>query len=105
MKVITMRFVHTFLRVNVQEDKNKPKFDDIDISDLVQEEEEEEVVEPKIVDKKPTKREKLDKKRKIEEYLDEHLPLHVCVITKQIANYRNRNLCLGTEKCLLQHLA
>ena len=60
--------------VNLKEDKKKPKFEDIDISDLVGGEE----VEPQIVEKKPTKREKLDKKRKIEEYLDEHLPLNVC---------------------------
>ena len=61
--------------VNLKEDKKKPKFEDnIDISDLVGEED----VEPQIVEKKPTKREKLDKKRKIEEYLDEHLPLNVC---------------------------
>jgi hypothetical protein len=58
-----------------KEDKKKPKFDDIDVTDLVQEEED--VVEPEIVEKKATKREKLDKKRKIEEYLDEHLPLNV----------------------------
>ena len=55
-----------------KEDKKKPKFEDIDISDLVGEED----IEPEIVEKKPTKREKLDKKRKIEEYLDEHLPLN-----------------------------
>ena len=57
----------------MKEDKKKPKFEEIDISDLVGEED----VEPEIVDKKPTKREKLDKKRKIEEYLDEHIPLNV----------------------------
>ena len=39
--------------------------------------EEEPQEEPQIVEKTPTKREKLDKKRKIEEYLDEHLPLNV----------------------------
>jgi len=33
--------------------------------------------ESRIVEKKPTKREKLDKKRKVEEYLDEHVPLNV----------------------------
>ena len=60
-------------RINGKEDKKKPKFEDIDISDLVGEEE----VEPEIVEKKSTKREKLDKKRKIEDYLDEHLPLNV----------------------------
>lgn len=59
--------------INEKEDEKKPKFEDIDISDLVGEEE----VEPEIVEKKPTKREKLEKKRKIEEYLDEHLPLNV----------------------------
>ena len=60
-----------------KEDKKKPKFDDIDVSDLVPDED---LSEPEIVEeKKPTKREKLDKKRKIEEYLDEHLPLNVCV--------------------------
>lgn len=65
---------------DVQEDKKKPKFDDVDISDLVPEEEAEELgeaPEPEIIEKRPTKREKLDKKRKIEEYLDEHLPLNV----------------------------
>ena len=36
-----------------------------------------EAPEPEIIEKRPTKREKLDKKRKIEEYLDEHLPLNV----------------------------
>ena len=60
--------------VNFKEDKKKPKFEDIDISDLVGEED----VKPQIVERKPTKREKLDKKRKIEEYLDEHIPLNVC---------------------------
>jgi hypothetical protein len=59
--------------INGKEDKKKPKFEEIDISDLVGEED----VEPEIVEKKPTKREKLDKKRKIEEYLDEHIPLNV----------------------------
>lgn len=34
-------------------------------------------VEPEIVEMKSTKREKLDKKRKIEEYLDKHIPLNV----------------------------
>ena len=61
--------------VDGKEDKKKPKFEDVDISDLVQEEDM--GVEPEIVEMKSTKREKLDKKRKIEEYLDEHIPLNV----------------------------
>ena len=73
MKLIIMRFVPLELSINGKEDKKKPKFEDIDISDLVGEEE----VDPEIVEKKSTKREKLDKKRKIEDYLDEHLPLNV----------------------------
>lgn len=40
-------------------------------------EEEAQEEKPQIVEKKLTKREKLDKKRKIEEYLDQHLPLNV----------------------------
>ena len=59
-----------------KEDKKKPKFDDIDISDLVEEERGERKA-PETVESKVTKREKLDKKRKIEEYLDQHLPLNV----------------------------
>ena len=59
----------------MKEDKRKPKFEDIDISDLVQEEDE---PQSEIVEKGPTKREKLDKKRKIEDYLDDHFPLNVC---------------------------
>ena len=48
------------------------------MSDLIPDEVEDAPLEqPQIVEKKPTKREKLDKKRKIEEYLDEHLPLNV----------------------------
>lgn len=34
-------------------------------------------VEPDASNKKPSKREKLDKKRKIEDYLDQHIPLVV----------------------------
>ena len=67
------------------QDEKKPKFDDIDISDLVGKEdaedghryEDDETVDATVIEKKATKREKLDKKRKIEEYLDEHLPLNV----------------------------
>lgn len=70
------RFVLGF-QVDRQEDKKKPKFDDIDISDLVPEDKFEEDVVTVVDNKKPSKREKLDKKRKIEEYLDEHLPLIV----------------------------
>ena len=70
------RFVLGF-QVDGQEDKKKPKFDDIDISDLVPEDKFEEDVVTVVDNKKPSKREKLDKKRKIEEYLDEHLPLIV----------------------------
>jgi len=66
------------------EDKKKPKFEDIDISDLVpiedgQEYDDSQPAEPQIVEKKATKREKLDKKRKIDEYLDEHIPLTVSI--------------------------
>jgi hypothetical protein len=38
---------------------------------------EEDGMQPSIVEKKATKREKRDKKRKIEEYLDENFPLNV----------------------------
>jgi len=73
---------------DLQEDKKKPKFeDDIDITDIVPDEEQEDNAEehgPKkemdgdnVGKKKLTKREKLERKRKIEEYLDEHLPLNV----------------------------
>jgi hypothetical protein len=36
------------------------------------------------VEKKPSKREKLDKKRKIEEYLDQHLPLNVLGLSSSL---------------------
>lgn len=49
--------------------------EDIDISDLIPDAD---TAEPEIVEKKLVKREKLDKKRKIEEMLDETLPLDVC---------------------------
>src|SRR5438045_6074079 len=75
---------------DLQEDTKKPKFeDDIDITDIVPDEEEqeednaeedgpkEEMDGDNVVKKKLTKREKLERKRKIEEYLDEHLPLNV----------------------------
>jgi hypothetical protein len=39
------------------------------------------------VSKKLTKREKVDKKRKIEEYLDEHIPLHVLPSLSQYIPY------------------
>lgn len=38
-------------------------------------------VEPEASSKKPSKREKLEKKRKIEDYLDQLLPLDVLSIT------------------------
>ena len=72
--------------LTLKEDKKKPKFEDIDVSDLISEED---VVEPTIVDKTPSKREKLEKKRKIEDYLDEHFPLNVFSILP-IADGSNR---------------
>ena len=75
MRRIIMRFVFFVTGTN-QQDEGKPVFDgeDIDISDLIPVAE---VAEPEIVEKKLVKREKLDKKRKIEQILDETLPLDV----------------------------
>jgi hypothetical protein len=57
----------------------------VDIRDIVaedgvdkgEEENENGEIETSIPERRPTKREKLEKKRKIEEYLDEHMPFNV----------------------------
>ena len=77
-RLIIMRYVPTLNGGDEKEDKKKPKFEDIDISDLVGEEDiETKDFKSEIVGRKLTKRERLDKKRKIEEYLDENLPINV----------------------------
>lgn len=81
-------------RINQQEDKKKPKFDEIDISDLVEENNDDACddnaePDPQIPGILPTKREKLDRKRKIEEYLDEHIPFEVFHLANAGSNCSN----------------
>ena len=57
-------------------------------------------IQSKIIERKPTKREKLDKKRKIEDYLDEHLPFDVHPLDASASNYRNPKTNFHTVRCL-----
>jgi len=69
----------------------------------MEEEMEEELKQkPQTVEKKPTKRAKLDKKRKIEEYLDQHLPLNVPPFSNG-TKFSNPNQISDTEKSLQRH--
>jgi|SRR5271156_4733676 len=77
----TVFSISPILLIAQEEDRKKPKFEDIDISDLVPEEEQETDVIPENGSKTLSKREKIEKKRKIEELLDETLPLNVCTLS------------------------
>jgi hypothetical protein len=53
--------------------------------------------------RKPTKREKLDEKRKIEEYLDEHLPFDVRSHASTPPDSRNQKTNSTTGRSLQTH--
>ena len=57
-------------------------------------------IQSKIIERKPTKREKLDKKRKIEEYLDEHLPFDVQPLDASASNFRIPKINFDTARYL-----
>jgi len=57
-------------------------------------------IESNMIKRKPTKREKLDKKRKIEEYLEEYLPFDVQSLDASSSNGRNPKINFDTERCL-----
>ena len=86
----------------IQEDKKRPKFEEIDISDLVEEDVEQ---APQIIENRPTKREKIEKKRKIEQYLDEQFPLNVVSYIGICWRLSNRNQASDIERCLPTRLA
>lgn len=82
MRPTTQRYAQLIqVLIGQEEDRKKPKFDDIDITDLVPEQEQETDIILEAGPKTLSKREKVEKKRKIEELLDETVPLNVCTVS------------------------